>query len=49
MVFLFLSLAAQQVELGFSPWLQSLSITISIILLVLSHKQKQLVTDVGNS
>lgn len=49
MVFLFLSLAAQQVELGFSPWLQSLSITISVILLVLSHKQKQLVTDVGNS
>ena len=48
MFFLFLSFGAQHAELGFSHWPQSFCIAISIVLLVLSHKQKQLVTDGGN-
>jgi len=43
MVFLFLSFGAQHAELGFSHWLQSLCITISIVSLGLSYKQTQLI------
>ncbi len=48
MVFLFLSFGAQHAELGLGNWPQALCITISITLLILSHKQKQLITDSDN-
>ena len=48
MISLFLSFGGQYATLGFSHWLQSLFITISIVFLGLSYKQKKLVTDGDN-
>ena len=47
-VFLFLSFGAQHAELGLGNWPQALCIAISIALLILSHKQKQLITASDN-